>query len=286
MFSQRVILSNNGTLSDLSSVLSKYVSSSSADISYTAGEDYLYLGSEFPFNHRFIDVAAFNDQDSAIEEVAVWSGGQWLPCVDVFDGTSVGGKTMAQSGIVSWWVSKNRAGWGRDDTQLNDTTEKITGLGTVCIYDLYWVRMKFSDDLKASTALRFVGQKFCDDDDIRSEYPDLLRSDVLDSFTASKTSWKEQSIRASELIGEDMRSSKIIFSKDQILSYEDLKTACLHRTAEIIYSSFGSSYAEARALASGKYKQAMKKKNFRVDENNSGRLEVEEKTSLVGWGTR
>lgn len=278
MFSQRVIHSDNGTLLDLSQVLRDFYADS-ASLPIVAAQDYLYLGSEFPFNHRYIQIDEANSETSAIS-VHIWDGQEWKECVDVFDGTKVAGKTLAQSGIISWWLNKDHT-WQRDDTSYNNQT--ITGLSSATIYDLYWVRITFSANLSASTSLKYVGQKFSNIDDLRGEYPDLVRPDVMQSFETGKVDWLEQEIRAAELIGEDLKSRGVIFSKDQILSYEEFKTASIHKVAELIYSPFNE---EKRTVCHGKFKAAMNKKIFKIDENESGRLDIQEKVQTQGWLSR
>jgi hypothetical protein len=278
VFSQRVIHSDNGTLLDLSQSLRDFYAETAA-LPIVAAQDYLYLGSEFPFNHRYINIDTANDQASAMT-VHIWDGTEWKQCVDVFDGTKVDGKTLAQSGIVSWWPDKDDA-WQRDDT--NYSSQTITGLSAATIYDLYWVRISFSANLNASTSLKYIGQKFSNLDDLRGEYPDLVRPDVMQSFETGKTDWVEQEIRAAELIGEDLKARGVIFSKDQILSYEEFKSASIHKVAEIIYSPFNE---EKRVICHGKFKAAMNKKIFKIDENGNGKLDPVEKVQNQGWLSR
>jgi hypothetical protein len=281
MFSQRVLHSDNGTLLDLSASLKDFYAESSG-LAIVASEDKLYLGSEFPFNHRYFNIDVANS-NASVASVEIWDGTEWKSCVDVYDGTSVGGKTLAQSGIISWWVDKDDS-WQRDDT--NYSSQTITGLSSVTIYDLYWVRITFSANLSATTALKYVGQKFSNLDDLRGEYPDLVRPDVMQSFETGKVDWLEQEIRAAELIAEKLKSQGIIFSKDQILSYEDFKSASIHKVAELIYSAFSEPGDEKRIKAHGYFNAAMDKKIFKIDENGNGKLDPVEKVQNQGWLSR
>lgn len=250
LVNNRVIHSDNGTLRDLSVALNDlFASNSTLDI--VAAQDKIYLGSDLPFNHRHIQVSTPNDQAATISEVAIWNGSEWVPAVDVKDGTAVAGVTLAQSGILSW-VTDREEGWNREQS-----TEDIAALSTLKIYDLYWVRLTFSANLKASTALSYVGHKFSNDSQLSGYYPDLNRSATKTAFAAGKTTWDEQAILAAEEIIRDLRKAELIQSPAQIANWEMLQEASVHKTAEIIVSAFGEKYEENRELARKRYEEAM-----------------------------
>ena len=100
---QRVILSDNGTTSDLSRSVGDLFSQNST-LAIVAAEDAIYLGSDQPFNHRYIKVSTANTSTASVS-VSIWTGSAFTAAVDVIDFTSVGGKTLAASGICLLYTS-------------------------------------------------------------------------------------------------------------------------------------------------------------------------------------
>lgn len=266
---QRIIWSDDATLKDLSIALNDAYAETYV-LPLVAAEDYLYIGSDLPFNHRYFNVSVVNDVAS-VASVEIWNGTSWVSAVDVIDQTSVAGKTLARSGIISWTLDRNGF-WGQEST-----TEDVTGLTSLKIYDFYWVRLSFSADLKATTALRYVGHKFADDDDLRAQYPDLLSSSLLDAFETGKTTWVDQHIVAAEEIIRYIRKKKIAWNRNQILNWDQFNMAAVHKVAEIIMTAFGEDYSEQRKLAESKYKEAIDLSIYEVDRSEDGRRDELEK---------
>jgi hypothetical protein len=278
LFNQRIIHNDGGTLVDLSKELSDLFAGA-VTVGIVAADDKLYIGSDLPFNHRYFNVSVANDQVSAISEVAIWDGGAWTPAVDVVDQTSVSGCTLGQSGIVSFTVNRNSS-WA-----LEASTEDMTGSGLTAlkIYDMYWVRLTFSGNLKATTALKYVGHRFSTDSDLGGQYPDLLKTDVLTAFETGKTTWEPQHVLATEAIILGLRKAKKIWSANQLMAWEQFNSASVHKTAEICYAAFGSEEYEAkRKTAEKKFKEDMAQLVV-ADEDADGRAdEVERRGGEIG----
>lgn len=277
LMTSRTLWSDNGTLKDLSVLLGDFKTGSQV-IDFVAAEDYLYLGSDFPFNHRYINVSAVNAATSSLV-IELWDGTTWNAAEDIIDQTSVAGVTLATSGVVSW-VPNDDDGWMREST--NDDGETITGLTSVKIRDLYWARFSFTNDLTNTTALKFIGHKFSNDNDLAIFYPDLIRSAVLAHFQAAKTSWNDQHIQAAEEIVKDLKKTKIIKSRNQILNWELFRDAACHKVAEIAFNAFGKDYFENRDAARAMYKEEMKKAFYHVDHDNDATLSVMERKVTEG----
>lgn len=270
----RFIFSDNGTLNDYSHIFNDF-SSQTQTIPVVAAEDYLYLGTDLPFNHRWFEVSAVNS-NASVASVEIWDGNSWVSAVDVVDQTSSGGVAFAQSGYVSWSVDRN-SGWGQEST-----TEDITGLTTAKIYDLYWARLSWSADLSASTALKFIGFKFASDNDLGAYYPDLNLSGTKTAFESGKTDWNEQHFLAAEEIIRYLRKKNIIWSRNQILDYNQFNLAGIHKVAEIIMNSFGDDFEDNRNLAKQKFYESINLGIFRTDRDEDGRLEEREKRDYAG----
>lgn len=276
--SQRIIFIDNGTNVDLSTSLNEF-RSSTATMAYVADEDYLYIASDYPFNHKFIDVSSVNAEAAAVS-VDIWYNNAWVAAVDVIDRTADGGVSLAQSGIVQWMTDRDK-GWEREDD-----SEDVDGVTLVGIYNKYWLRLKWSSDLTNTTALNFIGNKFSDDDKLESWYPDLKNDRLKTAFETGKTNWNEQHFVAAQQLIADLAEKAIIRSSGQILNYEKFEVASIHKVAEIIYMGLGKAYDKNRKTARGNYKDALNMQFFDVDKDRDARLSDDEKSQSQRYFSR
>lgn len=267
--SQRVIFSDNGTLKDISLEVNDYTSSAYT-LPLVASEDYIYIGSDLPFNSRYIDITTANDQASSVS-VAIWWGNEWVNAVDVIDRTASSGITLVSSNVLQFTPNKLK-GWDRESD-----SEDVTGLTGSYIYDFYWVRLAFSDDLKLTTAINYIGWKFSKDSDLYRFYPDFNNATLKTSFAAGKTDWDDQSFAAAEYIISDLKDMNIIFSPNQILDWESFQIPSIHKTAEIICQGLGSPYNANKLEARNAYKESIKSKIKNIDKNRDALIDDEER---------
>lgn len=265
---QRIIHNDNGTLRDKSTELNN-IFAGAAVVDLAATTDYLYIGSDLPFNHRYFQVSVVNAIASVVS-VDIWDGSSWVAAVDVIDQTSVSGVPFAQSGLIQWTLSRN-ASWGQEA----DSSD-VTGLSGTAIYDFYWARLKVSVSLTGTTALSYVGHKFASDAELGGYYPDLTQSAVMTAHTSGKTTWDDQHFLAAEEVVRDLRAAKIVWSDNQILAPEQFLLAGIHKVAHNIMVPMGTSFAEARKDAYAEYQRALNLKGFVVDKNEDGRKDEEE----------
>lgn len=279
---QRIIWSDNGTLKDLSRPLNDFRSESFV-MDFVGANDALYIGTELPFNSRYIEIGTANTADTTLS-ISVWDGSAWIPTKDLVDGTkttALAAKSLAQSGIVSFALDRDNSNWGFE-TASND----VTGLSGTYIYDLYWSKWTWSADWFATTSLGYIGSLYSDDDDLATYYPDTANSTLKDGFETGKTDWKEQAFAAAEAIERDLRRRNVIMRREQIFDTSLLLEASVHKTAEIIYGGLGSAYAEAKAKAAKEYSDAISMKHFEIDRDGDGILSHNEKASSLVWMTR
>jgi len=270
---QRIFHYDGGTLEDKSVDLNNIFSAGTVIDLQNA--DYLYIGSDLPFNHRYFNVSSANAVISTMS-VEIWDGNAWVAAVDVIDQTSTGGKTLAQSGFISWTLPRNGS-WGQEAT-----TEDIAALSTLKIYDLYWVRLAVSINVSITTALSYIGFRFAGDDDLGGYYPSLIGSSVLDAYETGKTTWAEQHFLAAEDIINDIRAKRIAWNPNQVLNWEQFRLAGIHKVAANIMLAFGDDYKDNRADAMAEYRAAMNLKVFEVDTNMDGRRDETEKYPYRG----
>lgn len=261
----RILYSNNGTITDLTPDLNNYHGANFSMSDFTAAEDYLYIGNIAPFNHFFMKLAASNTENLNLT-VQYWSGSQWRSVVEVIDETN----GLTGSNFVTFVPDRDHA-WIHADT--NGTGQQITGLTGVTIYDKYWIRISLSADPSTNTSLKWIGQKFSDDNDLSSEYPELISENVKASFEAGKTDWEEQHVRSAELIVAELIKAKIIYSKGQILERGTFMLPSVSKVAEMAYSNFGDDFLDQTNNARAEYKDRMQKGIYDVDLNSDAELD-------------
>jgi len=274
---QRILYDNTSTEADLSVALNDFRTSAET-IAADAGH-YIYIASELPFNHRFFLVDTANDQSVDLD-VAIWFSNEWVAAVDVIDETASGGVTLAQSGILSWKTNRLK-GWDREQD-----SEDVTGVDTVALYNMYWVRIGFSAALNAGTKIKWIGHRFCTDTILFTYYPDLNNTQLMAAFASGKTDWNDQHYMAGEQIVRDLQAKKIAFSSNQILDWKVLEEAGAHRAAAIIYAGMDRAYVDDVKRAEEKYSRAINIKRLNLDQNASGNLETNERGIQTGFMTR
>lgn len=264
----RVIYDDNGTKTDYSSTLAQ-IETGTVTVAIVALEDYIYIGSTYPFNHRYISVSTANTNSSVLS-VDIYDGSVWNGAVDVIDKTSVAGKTFAQSGVVQFSVDRSKS-WSRIST-----TESISVLSSFKIYDKYWARLRFSANFSAGTAIKYVGHAFSADGQLAMLYPDLNSSNLKTAFASGKTTWEEQHVLAGDKIIEDLQNSGMVVTGNQIMNWERYTQASLHCVAAMVYRAFGDDYKDNLEQAVKDYKEAINKAIGDIDKNADGVLSIGE----------
>jgi len=275
---QRIIFSDNGVESDLSLNLNNF-RTGNVILPYVVNQDYLYIGTDLPFNHKYIDILTVNDVAATVN-IEIWYSNAWIAAVDIIDETSVSGKALAQSGIIQWKTNRLK-GWSKEQD-----SEDVGDIATVGIYNMYWIRMKWNASLKATTTLKYIGYKFSNDSALYGYYPDLNNDQIKASFATGKTDWNEQHFIAAEQIIRDLKTRNLIISSHQILDYEHFLEPAIHKVAEMIYCGLGKAYEENRKLAKTYYDNALKLNFFNVDRNADANLSESERSVSTSWLSR
>lgn len=271
---KRFIFNDNGTLSDYSTELVDYHSGTGL-VNYVLTEDSIYIGSELPFNSLYFDVSAANDQASVVS-VSYYNGTTFESMVDVQDETASSGVTLAQSGHIIWTPNRDSR-W-----QRLSNTEDLAALADVTIYDLYWLKIDFSASLAVTTALSFIGPKFCEDADLTGEHVLFANSTFKSNYESGKTDWEKEIILASRLIVTDLKKKQAIVSGDQLLERRILTDACVSKTAELIFTNLGDDYNNDRDNARAEYKARLDLPNFSADKDGDAMLDASEKGVKLG----
>lgn len=230
----RLIKSDNGVLTDLS--IDNQNESKVCTLDLTTGEDYLYIGQQYPFNNFYYQMSIANDV-SCVALIEYWDGTLWRSAVDVLDATSSGGCSLAQSGAIQFSPNFHyRWALTYDTTEGSSPAE----LSTLTVYNLYWCRVKFSATLKATTASKKFTYAFSTHQQIDNR--DHTINGYLPAFGAGKTTWEDEIIVSSLDVVHDLKRRNLIINKGQILRFEDVTTATDWKTLMCIYRDLGGDY--------------------------------------------
>lgn len=241
---------------------------------------YLYIGQAFPFNHLFFKFGTVNVIDSILK-VEYWDGTYWRQAIDLFDETSLSGKTFGKDGFITF-IPNKRYNWSNDDTIDQNGNVKITGIDTITVYEFYWIRLSVSANLTAGTTLNWLGNKFSDDTDLFKEYPVLNSSSFMTSFAVGKTTWEDQHIIGANEIIDDLTAKRIIYHPGQILDRIPFRMMSVPKVAEIIFNSLGDDYQNDAQKAYQLYLRRFSKDIFPIDQDNDARLGRQEQTTRQG----
>jgi hypothetical protein len=229
-------------------------------------KSYLYVSSFLPFNHKYFDIATANDQSGTLS-VEVYVNNSWVSVVDIVDYTA----DLTKSGNI-YFTTDIDYGW-----DLEGESSDITELSTTNIYNTYWMRFGFGAAAASALVINYIGQKFCNDHALFSEYPILNNTALMNQFKTGQTDWIPQEVNASTFIVRDLTSRKMILSKDQVLDTKRYELACVHKTAEIIFGGLGTAYIEDKKTAKKEYGISMNQGQYSVDLNQNARLDRSEK---------
>lgn len=280
---QRIIWDDDGTLKDISRALNDFRATSNIVIDFKFETDVIYIGTELPFNTRYVKVGSVNALSSAVS-LSVWDGNAWVATKDLIDETKTSysaAVSLAQSGTVSFSLNRDDRGWGAEQD-----SNRIPDLEGTFIYDLYWTKWTWTADWTATTSLSYIGSLYSTDNELATFYPDLMNTDLMDAFETGKTSWLEQGFSAAEAIERELRSKSIIMRREQLFDWSLLVEASVHKTAEIIYGGLGSAYNEAKKLATESYVKSINLKYFETDLNGDGSVSHNEKRHSQTFFTR
>jgi hypothetical protein len=275
-FDQRVIFSDNGTLYDITDQVNDWYSSSYT-LPIVAAQDALYIGTLFPWSARYIEIDTANTATSTLSAEIYTTANAWESVVDLYDQTSSGGKSLAGNGYIRFQVDRDSVFWN----PLRESNEAAALTGTY-IYDLYWLRLKWNNDLFSSTSIKFIGHKFADDEDMYVYYPDLNQSALKTAFRTGKTTWNDQHYSAAKIIVSELKQKKALVSLDQIADPYAFQEAGVHKAAELIYRGLGEAYVPKQKAALDAYKEQMNFAFKNIDTSKDGNISTGERMMSYG----
>lgn len=265
---QRVFLykAEGAGWTDLTPRVNEWTSGLYSTVNLTTG-DYIYIACFLPFNHKYFKLSAVaEDATTPVIEV-LNAPAEWSQVVDLIDYT--GGFTA--SGVLQWTPNFDK-NWGL----VTDSARDITSLsGGPTVYGAYWLRISFADPV--TLGIDYIGQRFSTDDELYQEYPSLKATAILSGWKSGKTNWDDQHLTAACYIAKELVQRNIMITNQQILDIATLRSAAVHKTAQIIYSGLGvKNYAEEIKIAQQNFSEAMNLDRFQVDTNANARKDRHE----------
>lgn len=272
LLNNRIVYKDNTVLTDISALCANpHIGKKSFTL--VAAEDALYVGSDFPFNHRFFLLGEKNTVAGSVS-VAIWDGTNFTAVEDVQDLTALEGVPFARSGIIQFALPDDLSWY-----KVTDSSE-VTDLSSLKAKGSYWAKFTFSAAFVFD--LEYVGFRFAQDSDLNTYYKDLLDSRVMAAFNNGipMDNWDKVHVIAAEEVVRDLKQDELIYSPNQLLDHEALTEPATHKLAEIAYSSLRN---EVKLdFAERKYKKSLARKVFNVDRDLDGRLETTEKIQTGG----
>lgn len=270
----RVFYSDNGALTDYSIAAQNQ---DNIPFGVIAAEDYLYVGQYYPFNNVYFEVKTVNALASVVS-VQYWNGKEWVQAKDILDGTAIAGKSLARSGVIQYSPDRQESWNMTGDTTDNGEPPELSSLE---IYDLYWMRFKWSADLTPSCELKNVSYSFCTNEMLSSIDPEV--NNYLQAWGGiSKVNWNEQILLASQHVLYDLKSKGLVVGVGNILRFDDVSLATAYRTLGTIYGPLGEPFRTKFQDAINAYTELLSIKRFTLDVNEDGRVERGEITSSTG----
>lgn len=260
----RLLRSTNGTISDNSLANQEEAAVVTHDI--TASQDAIYIGQCYPFNNFYYKSSVVNALASDIT-IEYWDGNSWVFAVDILDATKVGSATLARSGVIQF--SPNIRNRWQIVYDTSETGVAPSDLTSVAIYNMYWIRIKFTGNLTPTTASDKICYCFSTHQQIAK------RDSTLNSYLTSfgLTSWEDRIISASLDVVSDLKRMSLIINRGQILKLEDVSNATDWKTIQGIYFELGGDYQNKYDNAVDQYESAIDLKSFTFDMNKDALIQ-------------
>ena len=271
----RVFKSDNGTLADVSVINQEEGTTIALDL--VAGEDYIYIGQHFPFNNFWMQIDTANTVATTIN-IDYWSGNSngWQAAVDILDGTVTSGVPLAKSGVVQFSPHMKKSWENVSDPEDNGTP---TELSTTRVYNVYWMRIKYTDSLDVATKIKRLAYSFSQTQQL--DNTDTQINQFLDSFSPGKTDWEDEIYTASLQLISDLRRRGLITHYGQVLRFEDVTMACDLKSLILIYQNLGPGFRVKLEDARAEYEKVLDMGRFTFDQNQDAFTDGKEITNKV-----
>jgi len=271
----RVIHKNDTTYTDKS--LDNANNSVASSYAIVAVDDNIFIGKSYPFNNFFALIETANENDSVMS-ISYSYGSEWKSTVDLLDGTTSGGATVAQSGVVQFSPNKNFTWQIVNDTSDSNNSPAELVSSALTMYNMYWLKISFSSNLSAGTEINRFSYSF-------TNAQTLLGIDYnINSFLTSlgSTTWDTRIMLASEQVCSILKSRNFIVNSGNVLRIGDVDMITAYKTLSLIYFNLGDDYADKRRDAESQIKKLLNAGRFSFDKNMNAKTDREEVEQYEG----
>jgi hypothetical protein len=245
--------------SDITTAASKPNSSTTPLVILTT--DALYLGWHERFASRFFQFSTLNTNPTSIT-VQYWDGSAYSAVEDVIDQTL----GFTANGFLSW---VNKSNWTKHDQDpLVDE-------------QLYWIKITVSADLSAGTVLSAIMNLICDDDIVRSLYPEVISDSRY--LPPGRTNFLDQYLLAKDLVVTRLIQKKVINDESQIIDINQVSIAAAHAAVMAILTPIARSDEAILILnrARDNFESLLTEVNFAIDEDMDGKISETERSQIT-----
>jgi hypothetical protein len=197
----KIFYSDNGVFADYTDEMRRWTSDTMT-IPLTLSEDYIYIGCPHSFASRFFLVSTVNAVSARLTVEYYYGSNNWRSVKNLTDETSISGVPFAKTGFISWDLPDD---WVRNEVnsypQLPYGTDSRDDLG------FFWVRVKSSATLTATTKLRWLGLIWTNQDYMKVKWPEVDNTAYLPT---GKSDWYELIEMSTGDVADDLNINNIV----------------------------------------------------------------------------
>ena len=265
----KIFYSDNGVFTDYTDEMRKWTSDTMT-IPLTLGEDYIYIGCPHSFSSRFFLVSTVNAISSRITVEYYYGNNSWRSVKNITDETSVSGVTFAKTGFISWDLPDD---WIR--TQINNFPELPYGTNSRDDLGFFWVRLKASATLTATTKLKWLGLIWTTQDYMKIKWPEVDNAAYLPT---GKSDWYELIEMSTGDVADDLNINNIIDYELQAKDINELAKLTALKTLVNILIPMRSSETldKMRQDFKEEYDKLLKKRLKSIDSDQNEKIDDKE----------
>lgn len=255
--SSRVILSDNGVLSDKTEALRTWGAPAVAH-AFVAAEDALYIGRAHKFQNTYSTKTAPAVGASTMTG-SYWNGSAFIPLSSFLDETD----GFATDGFLQW---EDRAEWQKGSKL---TIPELSTLGFDV--ELFWIKLTLSAN--STLSLRAIVPLFSDDRLMQSIFPE-----IINYLPSGATDFLPQHEVAFQRIAQDLIQSGRISYVEQLKNVEDWMLPATYKAIVLILEPIigDENLRKVKDDMEDNYKQTLLSASGSLDINKNEKLDPAE----------
>ena len=267
----RILYNDNGVYTDYSEDMRSWITGSMVT-PLTLSEDYIYIGSPYPFASRFVlmDSTKLNDVSATLTVEYYYGKSLWRSVKNFRNESSYGGVPFSRSGFMMWDMPDD---WEKN--QVNSLPELPYNENSGDGKGYYWIRIKSSATLKVTTALKWLGLIWTSQDYMKVKWPEV---DSTNYLPTGKTDWYELIEMSTGDVADDLNIANVIDYELQATDIDEMAKLTALKTMINILIPMTSSET-LRMMKNDfelEYQKLLKKRLKGIDQNQDGKVDSDE----------